>query len=349
VSKPSANLAQQQREQAQAALADLLAPFRDPRDEADLAEWFMWHSAVRDLPRLLLIDCRESVKALIVMTMIVPDDSWLPFSLPMPGFHHAQMEGLRFEHLSPQLQQLALETIVVVKRHLHGTPHAGTFQPNATLIELMKRLPEDERNRAFSHYDLSTFLAFEELMLHDGVPHYLQHQAYIYMGPGDRYVRVFAMLVWRLVREPKLPCSADDFAMIVDHLFTEAVPGTLHQFFSDTLAAILDIVTDYEAGAHIVRRLLSGELACPDGSMHGRGVERGIGVFTVDVDYCGRLSVENDAGLLLVWKLRQRYAEEPDIMAGLAPLIARVNGAPSADAEPALTKRRAAIAALCRR
>jgi hypothetical protein len=343
-------------EEARQELFQLLEAFPDGRFGEEMDNWSLYYSMFRELHRLLIIGTRESVMARVLMGMIVPDDKWLPFHWPRPGYHHGGIRDIRYEFLTPELLQLMLQTVLVSRKYLHASPHGANFRPNPVLLELMVRLPAgSERDAAALRFDVDDFAGFRALMLRPGVPRRYQHAANDtvqrrILGDPEK-LKDYAKLVRDLARLPALPCSQAVFNDMAVYLVQNAEPGTLHGFFSDTLTALLDRVTIEEYHAYIVYRLLYGKLACPGGELCHVPADLCLADrFPVDTDYCGSLSVNTDEGIILARRLIAAYSRDEGLVAALQDVLAPAQGRLPRGSRPggrAAEQLRKTVAALC--
>jgi len=152
-----------------AGLARLFKPFFDPRDDAHMEAWCSSHE-IDELGSLLEYNPRQSVQARVVLVMLTPSSSWLPFDWPYAYDNALAAQPLPMGRLPLPVLRLMLETISQLRRcrdmyrpaaiRSFREPDWGSddfdirrIEYRTRLLELMVRLPAGrDRDRAYSEY-----------------------------------------------------------------------------------------------------------------------------------------------------------------------------------------------------
>jgi hypothetical protein len=98
------------------ALAKLFAPFYDQRDDAPLGAWLSGHD-VLEVGSLLDSNLRESAQARVMLILLTPNVSWLPFNCPEPLLHGAYSETPNLGRLSERVLRFALAVISTLREN----------------------------------------------------------------------------------------------------------------------------------------------------------------------------------------------------------------------------------------
>jgi hypothetical protein len=285
-------------EDLRAMTAELFAPFYDVRDDAAMDAWLAAHNnSVEELPSLLETNARMSIKARVLVVMLIADWSLVPFEFKPVNWPHP------FTHWRLSLARVSLPLLEMLVDLIHLYRDADIdgvafrlTELRYQLLELIERLPAgDCRDKAFAEFQRNeSQLIFTYINLHDVIDTRYQFFACLMESPGidDTYkcaadqqlrdlvtgvipipesvlpfiqpsVSEYADVVGRLIgRVEGPPYSAELAEDQIRFLLDMGKPGAFHFFFPDRMMAALQVVRDPQLRHRLAKAYVLGGLEC---------------------------------------------------------------------------------------